>query len=202
MINILDKDYNWKGTLKPRSKTNFIVVHHAAAKNCTPTDVHLWHLGNGWSGIGYHFFVAKNGVVYRGRPEAVVGAHTLGYNEVSIGICFEGDFEKENVPEVQEKAGIQLLRFLMKRYSSAKIVRHKDLMSTSCPGKNFPDKILIEGSKVEEEKPKEVDEALKKSVETVANALSLSSPEYWINYPDKYVHVLLKRTAEYIENHK
>lgn len=198
---IIEKDYNWREALKPRSKTDFIVVHHAAARNCTPTDVHLWHLGNGWAGIGYHYFVSKKGEVFRGRPEAVVGAHVQGYNEASVGICFEGDFEKENMSPEQEKAGIELLRFLMKRYPKAKIVRHKDLMSTSCPGKNFQDRVIIEGSKPEEDKPKEVDEELKKAVSIVVKAYNLSSPAYWENHPDKYVHVLLKRSAEYIEKH-
>lgn len=200
-MNIIEKDYNWVGQLKPRKSTEYIVVHHAAARSCTPTDVHLWHLGNGWSGIGYHFFVSKAGVVYRGRHEALIGAHVQGYNESSIGICFEGDFEKENVPEAQEKAGIELLRFLLKRYNKAKVIRHKDLMSTSCPGKNFPDRILIEGMKPEEVKPKEVEDELKKAVGKVVAGLGLSSPAYWENHSDKYVHVLLKKMAEYIEKH-
>lgn len=200
-MNIVDMDYNWKGQLKPRTKTDFIVLHHAAAKSCTVTDVHLWHLGNGWAGIGYHYFVSKKGEVFRGRPEAVVGAHVQGYNEASIGICFEGDFEKEEISPEQEKAGIKLLQLLTKRYSKAKIVRHKDLMSTSCPGKNFPDRIIIEGSKPAEEKAPQVDEETRKAVLTVTNALSLSSPAYWEKYPDKYVAVLIKRMAEYIEKH-
>ena len=152
-MNIIDKDYNWREALKPRTKTDFIVVHHAAAISCTADDIHAWHLTKGWCGIGYHYFISKKGEVFRGRPEATMGAHVLGYNEASVGICFEGDYEQENVPLEQEKAGIELLKLLVKRYPNAKIVRHKDLMSTSCPGKNFTDRILIEGMKIEVEKP-------------------------------------------------
>lgn len=197
-MRIIEQDYNWKGTMTPRTKTNFIVVHHAAAKTCTPADIHLWHLGNGWAGIGYHYIVRKNGEVYRGRPEAVVGAQVQGYNDQSIGICFEGDFEKEEVPDSQQKAGIELLQFLIGKYPKAKIVRHKDLMSTSCPGKNFPDRIILEGMKPVAENPSPEDEGLRKAVLVVSNALSLASPSYWEKHPDKYVHVLLKKMAEYI----
>lgn len=55
--------------------TRRIILHHAAAVTCTPQQVHQWHLANGWTGIGYHFFVRKDGTVYRGRPEDTVGAH-------------------------------------------------------------------------------------------------------------------------------
>ena len=85
------------GGMTKRTKTNLIVLHHAAAKSCSVQDVHRWHLDRGWSGIGYHFFVRKDGTVWRGRPEDRVGAHTVNYNSRSIGICFEGNFELEPI---------------------------------------------------------------------------------------------------------
>lgn len=138
-MNISEPNYNWKGTLKNRSKTDTIVLHHAAASSCTAIDIHNWHLNNGWSGIGYHYFVRKDGTVYRGRPENVVGAHTLGgYNSHSIGICFEGNFEIESMPESQYKAGVELINDIKSRHKIDRIIGHKEARATSCPGKNFP----------------------------------------------------------------
>ena len=92
-MQIIEKTYDWNGLLAARGKTELLILHHAAAKTCSADDVHRWHLQNGWVGIGYHFFVRKDGSVYRGRPENAIGAHTVGYNSVSIGICFEGNFD-------------------------------------------------------------------------------------------------------------
>ena len=83
---------------------NGIVLHHAAAVKCSVEDVHRWHQGKGWAGIGYHFFVRKDGTVYRGRPENWVGSHTVGHNSTKLGICAEGNFEAEQMPEAQKKA--------------------------------------------------------------------------------------------------
>ena len=50
------------GSMSRRSATKRIILHHAEASNCTVQDIHRWHLNNGWSGIGYHFFVRKDGL--------------------------------------------------------------------------------------------------------------------------------------------
>lgn len=137
-MQINEVNYKWSGSLTKRTKTEMIVLHHAAAKSCSAEKVHQWHLNNGWSGIGYHYFIRKDGQIYRGRPENVVGAHATNYNSKSIGICFEGDFTVENVPKAQLEAGKELVAYLKDKYKITNVKGHKDLMATSCPGKNFP----------------------------------------------------------------
>lgn len=137
-MQINEVDYKWKGALTKRSETEMIVLHHAAAKSCTPQQVHQWHLNNGWSGIGYHFFINKDGQIFRGRPEDTVGSHAKGYNSKSIGICFEGDYTTQFMPKAQLKAGKELVAYLKNKYKITNIKGHRDLMATSCPGKNFP----------------------------------------------------------------
>ena len=81
------KKHNLKfSSMNTRVKTTLLVLHHAAATTCTVEDIHRWHIDNGWSGIGYHFFVRKDGTVYEGRPIDKVGAHAYNYNSISIGI--------------------------------------------------------------------------------------------------------------------
>ena len=85
------------GKMTKRAQTTLIVLHHAAG-NGSVKQIHDYHKNTkGWSGIGYHFYVRKDGTVWRGRPENTVGAHTVNYNAVSIGICFEGNFENEQM---------------------------------------------------------------------------------------------------------
>lgn len=115
-----------------------IVLHHTEAKECTAQDIHSWHIGRGWTGIGYHYFIRKNGDIYKGRPDNAIGAHATNYNSSSIGICFEGNYMVEKMSQVQLKAGQELVSYLKKKYRISKVKRHKDLNSTDCPGKLFP----------------------------------------------------------------
>lgn len=161
-MNIIETTFKWSGTLSNRTKTEKIVLHHAAASSCSVSDIHRWHLGRGWSGIGYHFFVRKDGSIYRGRPEDTVGAHAYGANSNSIGICFEGNFETETMPEAQKEAGRQLVADLLNRYSLTEscVIKHKDVNATACPGKNFPFDEIVSGSYAETPKPMESQNAV------------------------------------------
>lgn len=137
-MKIIEKTYSWSGNLEARPKTNYILLHHAAASGCSADDIHTIHLKNGWAGIGYHFYVRKDGCVYRGRPIDKTGAHVSGYNSQCLGVCFEGNFETEEMTELQIMAGRELIAYLKGIYPKAQIKRHKDLNATACPGKNFP----------------------------------------------------------------
>lgn len=137
-MKIIKAKLNWAGALAKRSKIDMIVLHHADAKHCTIYNVHNWHLANGWTGCGYHYFVNKRGEVYQGRPDDVIGSHAKGYNSTSIGICFEGDFEKEVPTQEQINTGLELVNYLKQKYNVKKVKGHGELMSTSCPGQCFP----------------------------------------------------------------
>lgn len=136
-MKIIETNLNF-GSMSKRSKTNRMIIHHAAAKKASASDIHRWHKQRGWSGAGYHFLVRKDGKVYRLRPEKYIGAHASGANSDSLGICFEGDFETEKMGDKQKKSGKELVAYLKKKYGISKVQRHKDVGSTSCPGKNFP----------------------------------------------------------------
>ena len=140
-MKIIEKTYKWNGGFDYRSATNKIVLHHAAAKSCTADDIHSWHLANGWTGIGYHFFVRKDGSVYRGRPENTVGSHAYGANSDSIGICFEGNYQEEKtMPDAQKQAGKEIVQYIKDKYNISRVMRHKDApgSTSSCPGQYFP----------------------------------------------------------------
>ena len=139
-MRIVDVNYKWNGVLVGRQETKYIILHHRAGLGDAES-IHYDHLNRGWSGIGYHFYVRRDGTVYRGRPITKTGAHTEGYNIVSVGVCFEGNYEADIMPEAQVKAGQEIVSWLTELYPNAKVCYHKDFAATSCPGKNFPDKI-------------------------------------------------------------
>ena len=153
-MNIIDTNLNFK-QMDTRKSTQRIILHHAAAKTCSAEDIHRWHLNKGWNGAGYHFLVRKDGKIYRLRPEDKVGAHAYGSNYNSIGVCFEGDYMVENMPEEETKAGQELVAYLKNKYGISEVEVHKRVNATSCPGDNFPFNQIANATEIITPKPSE-----------------------------------------------
>lgn len=147
-MNIIETTLKF-GSMNSRRITRRIILHHAAAKECSAYDIDRWHKQRGWSGAGYHFLVRKDGTIYRLRPEKYVGAHASGNNSDSIGICFEGNFDTERMSMSQINSGRELVVYIKEKYGISKIQCHKDVGSTSCPGANFPFSQIVDGVPLE-----------------------------------------------------
>lgn len=128
-------------TTNPRT-INEIIVHCAATpegKDFTVAQIKQWHLARGFSDIGYHWVVYRDGSVHAGRPESISGAHCTGHNSHSIGVCYiggcaaDGKTPKDTRTDAQKKALLELLRELKKKYPKASIHSHKDYASKACP---------------------------------------------------------------------
>ena len=154
-IDIIDAGLKF-GALTKRTVTDRIILHHAAG-NGSVESVHNYHKGLGWSGIGYHYYVRKDGSIYRGRPEAMVGGHTSGYNYCSIGVCAEGNFETDVMSDAQREAIRALVLDIRTRYPDTQTIRHKDVAATACPGKNYPFEYIAAAEPDPEDTPPETD---------------------------------------------
>lgn len=151
-MNIIETDWHWAGGLSNRASTEYIALHHAAAVTCTAAQVDQWHKDNDWSGIGYHYFVRKDGTIYRGRPENKMGAHVSGMNNCSLGICAEGNYDTETtMPTAQYNAIVELIADIKTRYPNAKVVGHREIGSSDCPGRYYPLDNLKKGEARESE---------------------------------------------------
>lgn len=139
-MKIIDSKLKFRGQLVRRTSTSCIVLHHAEARRATVQDIHSWHLANGWCGIGYHYYVRKDGTIYQGRPEWTLGSHCKGSNYNSIGICVEGDYEKydTSMPDKQYNAILWLIEDIESRHGKLQIKAHSELYPTACPGKYYP----------------------------------------------------------------
>ena len=137
-MKVIEANLPRNGNFTRRSTTDEVILHHAEASSATVWDINAWHLDNGWVGIGYHYYIRKDGSIYRGRPEWAVGAHATGHNDRSIGICCEGAYMTETMPAAQLASLKALLRDIMGRYGTMPLRRHRDVNATSCPGDNFP----------------------------------------------------------------
>lgn len=146
-MKIIEKTYAFNSNLHSRTATKYIIIHHSAGTGSADA-VHSAHLSKGWAGIGYHFYVRLGGEVYRGRPQNTIGAHCIGYNEWSIGVCFEGNYQTDReMPAAQLKAGKELITYLKGVYPNAKVKMHKNFVSTACPGQYFPFEEISKGVK-------------------------------------------------------
>ncbi len=154
-----------------------IVLHHAATDGAVE-DIHRYHRDmNGWAGIGYHFYVRKDGTVWRGRPDTWLGAHTVGFNDW-LGICAEGNFEEETMPSVQRTAIMQLIAYLRTAYGALAISCHRDHDATACPGANYPlEAILRDVAQGEAENPSPTENKVQ-AFQRAAIADGLALPVY------------------------
>lgn len=118
-----------------RSRTDFLVVHVTAtppSKDIGAAEVNAMHKAKGWSGIGYHFVIRRNGKVETGRAVNQVGAHVQGWNSVSLGVSLVGGVDEKGRPQdnrtaEQVLALKALLGELSKKYPHAKVCGHRDL---------------------------------------------------------------------------
>lgn len=140
---IEETNFHFTEPLLVRPRTDMIVIHHVGIPDgdTLAAAIHRAHLANGWAGIGYHYVIRKNGVIERGRPLAVVGAHAYGENYHTVGINVTGNFDKEVPTDAQMKSLTELVTALCRIYhidpGPATIVGHRDVNSTDCPGKNL-----------------------------------------------------------------
>ena len=140
---IEETNFHFTEPLLVRPRTDMIVIHHVGIPDgdTSAAAIHRAHLANGWAGIGYHYVIRKNGVIERGRPLAVVGAHAYGENYHTVGINVTGNFDKEVPTDAQMKSLTELVTALCRIYhidpGPATIVGHRDVNSTDCPGKNL-----------------------------------------------------------------
>ena len=141
-MNILETDLEFK-SLNGRYDTNMIVIHHVGGvdRDYDATEIHGWHLEQGWAGIGYHFVIRKDGTIERGRPEWAIGAHAYGFNSESIGVNLAGNFDEGEPTKEQLNSLVELLQYLCGEYNiepnKDNLVGHRDLMATACPGESL-----------------------------------------------------------------
>jgi len=126
---------------------DLLVVHCTATPEGRPVtieEIKKWHtdkppMGRGFMDIGYHWVIALDGTIMKGRNEELPGAHTEGHNAHSIGIAYVGGMDKANkkpkdtrTPE-QKESLLKLLKQHKTTYPGAVIRGHRDFAAKACP---------------------------------------------------------------------
>lgn len=125
-----------------RKTTDYIIVHCSA----TPPDMDIgveeirkWHVEErGWKDIGYHDVIRRNGRRELGRPLFDTGAHTKGYNDISVGVCLVGGVDSDGHPENNfTEQQMEMLKKVIKDYKKVfpgvMVAGHRDFSDKDCP---------------------------------------------------------------------
>lgn len=105
-------------------------------------EVKEWHVkGRGWSDIGYHFLIDRDGTVAKGRPITRNGAHVKGHNTGTVGVSLFGghgaaadDMFSDHFTPVQDKALRKLLADMRSIYGPVPVTGHNQYATKGCPG--------------------------------------------------------------------
>lgn len=125
------------------------VIHASATPPSMDIGVDVirdWHVNDrGWSDIGYHIIIRRNGKIEHGRPFGRQGAHTGGYNRVNgkitLGICMIGGIDSDgnvqtNFTNNQWRTLYRVLLEFHKKNPSGFIIGHNEAPgheSRGCP---------------------------------------------------------------------
>ena len=132
--------------LKPQD-VHYLIVHHSAFPDGKTLDwakIRRYHTHKlGWQAIGYHFgidCIKDTYEVLLGRLWTTQGAHCLGYNDCSLGICCVGNFDIEQPEDSQLMVLKNLVRSLLEVFHLDRdaVKGHYNFRATNCPGKFFP----------------------------------------------------------------
>ena len=108
-----------------KRKVNDIILHCSATpegKDYTVDTIRSWHKAQGWSDIGYHYVIYRDGSINKGRDEQLVGTHCSGHNSYSIGVCYIGGCDstgktpKDTRTKEQKVSQYKLVHDLLDKY--------------------------------------------------------------------------------------
>lgn len=125
---------------------NDIIIHCSATRpkvDVGAKEIKQWHTqpepyGRGWKDIGYHYIVRLDGTIEHGRPISRAGAHCVGHNAHSIGICYVGGLDDageaaDTRTPAQKSALIKLIYNLITVYRCDVHSHHDYNSSKLCP---------------------------------------------------------------------
>jgi len=121
---------------------NKVIIHCSATpegRDVKTKEIKKWHLSNGWTDIGYHYVIELDGKVVEGRSVELVGAHCVGQNKFSIGVCYVGGMNKsmskpkDTRTEEQKESIVKLIKKLKKEHSILSVHGHNEFSNKACP---------------------------------------------------------------------
>ena len=126
---------------RPQRDVDRVFIHCSASDNADHDSIEVmrrWHMdpkpaGRGWSDVGYHFFIRKDGVLEDGRPLERIPAAQGGNNTGTIAICLHG-LEEEKFTSAQFETLVTLCKEIDEAYDSQITFHgHREVANKACP---------------------------------------------------------------------
>jgi hypothetical protein len=141
-----------------RRRWQFIVVHNSGTRqgNARVFDYYHRHVRRMQNGLAYHFVIGNGTSTGNGQVEVgdrwrrqINGGHVHSdyLNNISLGICLVGDFNRDRPTRAQLDACEELIRYLRERCGKTDrgtipVRPHREInpprWPTDCPGDDFP----------------------------------------------------------------
>jgi hypothetical protein len=141
-----------------RRRWQFIVVHNSGTRqgNARVFDYYHRHVRRMQNGLAYHFVIGNGTSTGNGQIEVgdrwrrqINGGHVHSdyLNNISLGICLVGDFNRDQPTRAQLDACEELIRYLRDRCGKTErgtipVKPHREMnpprWPTDCPGDDFP----------------------------------------------------------------
>ena len=141
-----------------RRRWQFIVVHNSGTRqgNARVFDYYHRHVRRMQNGLAYHFVIGNGTSTGNGQIEIgdrwrrqINGGHVHSdyLNNISLGICLVGDFNRDQPTRAQLDACEELVRYLRQRCGGTgrgaiPVKPHREMnpprWPTDCPGDDFP----------------------------------------------------------------
>lgn len=124
-----------------------LIIHCSATRpdqNVTVADIRRWHTepkprGNGWSDIGYHGVIQRDGTLEYGRSVRRMGAHVRGHNRDSLGLCLIGGHGSASTDRFSDhftegqRATLSAIILAAQGFGLT-VHGHNDYAAKACPG--------------------------------------------------------------------
>jgi hypothetical protein len=113
-------------------------------------EITRWHRARGFSTIGYHWVIDRDGSILPGRPETVIGAHVVEANRGTIGISLVGGFGgaatdrfEDHFTSAQWKTLQSKIADIRSRTQIKRITGHNQYAAKACPCFDVPSTVRV-----------------------------------------------------------
>jgi N-acetylmuramoyl-L-alanine amidase len=136
-----------------RSRWKFVIVHNSGTRQGSARvfDYYHRHVRRMRNGLAYHFVIGNGTSTRNGQIEIgdrwksqIRGGHVHSdyMNNIGLGICLVGDFNRDQPTRAQLEACEELIKYLQERCGKMQVRPHREVnpprWATDCPGDVFP----------------------------------------------------------------
>ena len=124
---------------KPSRKIHRVFIHCSASDHTHHDNIKTiksWHLARGFSDVGYHFFIQKDGTLEYGRDIEKTPAAQKGHNRYTLAICMHG-LKEESFTQAQFDTLNKLAIQIEHNYENISFHGHCEVSKKACPVFNY-----------------------------------------------------------------